>query len=173
MRTRLGLVGMLVLVSVVGAGAPPAAWSRSDPTCTFSATLTLEPALTSLPSWGQFRTDQGDEGSYQCRGAFGYESSGRATGSGDYGSPSSPDSCTDGGEGNGTLQLSDRRTSQKAHFTFMYSPFSDDGIHPATAMGQFSGDRFEGTFTLTALEHSNCVSGVTKVLLEGKGWLTR
>jgi hypothetical protein len=167
MRARAGLAGILVLVSVLGAGAPPAAWSRSDPTCTFSATLTLDPGLSTVPSSGQFRTDDGDEGTYQCRSPFGFgDSSGHAVGYGDYGTRDA-DSCDDGGEGDGTLRLYDDRSSRSGHFTFKYSPFSDDG----TAMGEFTSDRFEGTFTLTRSK-GDCIRGLTKVHLDGKGWVT-
>ncbi len=168
MRARAGLGAIVVLAAILGLGAPPAAWSRSDPTCTFSATLTLDPGLsTAVPSSGQFRTDDGDEGTYQCRSPFGFgNSTGHATGYGDYGTRDA-DSCTDGGEGNGTLRLYDDRSSRTGHFTFKYSPFSDDG----TAMGEFTSDRFEGTFTLTASE-GDCLTGLTKVRLDGKGWVT-
>jgi hypothetical protein len=170
MRARVGFVGILVLISVLGAGAPPTAWSRSNPTCTFSAILTLDPGLSSVfPSEGTFETAHGDEGTYQCRSPFGFgDSTGQATGHGRYGTRDE-DTCSDGGEGEGTLKLYDQRASRSGSFTFTYSPFSSEG----TSMGEFKGDRFEGTFTLTALngEH-DCLKPVTKVRLDGKGWVT-
>jgi hypothetical protein len=173
MGSRAGLVGILVLVSVLGVGAPPAAWSRSGPSCTFSAIVTLEPGLRStVESQGTFETAAGDEGTYQCRTYGLGKSTGQATGWGDYGTRDG-DSCDGGGEGDGNIRLHDRRSSSTTHFTFTYSPFSDDG----TALGEFRGDGFEGTFTLTALgepEAPDClVTPVTRVRLDGEGWLTR
>ena len=168
MRIRVGVVGILMLVSVLGAGGPPAAWSRSDPTCTFTATLTLDPGLSSVvPSSGKFETAPGDEGTYRCRSPFGFggETTGQATGYGRYGTRDD-DSCSDGGEGDGRLRLYDNRSSRSGSFTFTYSPFSSDGV----SMGEFRGDRFEGTFTLKVVDGDCLPTKVTRVQLDGKGW---
>ncbi len=174
MRSRAGLVAILALVSTLGAGAPPAAWSRSGPSCTFSAVVTLEPGLRSaVESQGEFKTAAGDEGTYRCRTfGLGGDSTGEATGWGAYGTRDG-DTCDGGGEGEGNIRLNDRRESRTTHFTFTYTPFSEDG----TALGKFRGDGFEGTFTLTALgkpDRPDClVTPVTRVRLDGEGWLTR
>jgi hypothetical protein len=169
-RTKLALVAILVgglVVADQAVGSRPTASSApANPTCSFSADLVLDPGVSSAPSSGTFATAPGKDGTYKCRGPFGYGKgpSGSAGMSGRYGT-TDEDTCGKGGEGDGKLRLGDR---EGGPFTFTYSKFTD-----GVATGEFHGDRFEGTFTLTAKDGDCLLSPVRKVRLDGEGRATR
>lgn len=166
MRVRTVAVGVVLLASLSGVGAPlPPAGAGPAPTCTFSADIVVDPGLSGELSSGTFETPPDRDGSYRCQ-AFGSQRSGRAGASGSYGTADG-DSCQQGGEGEGRLRFGGDSDGggDTADFTFTYSPFSDDGV----ATGEFQGRRFEGTFTLTVLNGDCARQAVTRVLLQGEG----
>lgn len=154
------MAGALLVGSVLGVAGAPAAWPAGEPRCSFAANLLLDPGLSSTPSSGTYETEGGESGRYSCGGPFGSERTGKAALEGRYGTTDT-DSCAEGGEGEGTLRLG----GGSGDFTFTYSEFSADGV----ARGEFHGDRFEGTFTLTARDGECALARVTRMRLEGEG----
>lgn len=161
MRLRAGLLAASAAALVaVPIGAPPAR-AGASPTCSFSAVVDLDPGLSRLPSSGAFATPPGERGTYSCRGPYGWGKgpSGTATATGRYGTEGG-DTCSEGGEGSGTLRLAGRTGT----FTFTYGPFRD-----GVATGKFDSAQMAGTFDVTVLEGDCLTAPVTRVRLRGVG----
>lgn len=169
---RLVAVGLSATLGWWG-GATPAGAADADRTCDFRAEFTIDPGLSLAPGAGTF-TSYGETGRVICGGgpaglvsaeggAFGAE--------GRYGTID-PDGCT-GGEGTGVQSFWVAGPAGPAHVVnpirFVFRVVSDDGV----MAGRFEGEQFSGTFGILPLE-GDCVTGpVTRVLLRGRGALSR
>lgn len=159
-RRFKGVLGTLTLAGVVLAG--PTATAADEVHCSGVHELTLSPGLSIQPSTGTFK-DQ--FGRMECHGPINGRSStgaGSYADSGRYGTRD-PDTCQDGGEGDGVftsvIPTNDGDVVLTASYTFTYGDFTSN---PGYVSGQFSGDGVHGTFKIRPLEGDCITKAVTR-----------
>lgn len=157
----------------MGMVAPPVGAADSETPCTFEVNVTLSPGLSRSPSSGTFDT-AGESGTLDCQGSVGDQPvTGRGTfgAEGRYGMDADGDDCQSReGRGEGT-----------AHFTVPVEGGSHHVDDPFTmtyrltgrsVVGEITGERFTGTFDVTAANGDCLRIPVTKIRLKGSGLLT-
>jgi hypothetical protein len=154
---------VLLLASLVWVSGMPPADAGRELRCTSVHDDDVSPGLSIRPSSGTVKVPVG---TIECHGPVnGHD----PTGPGPYYEESrygtkDPDTCQDGGEGDGVFSFTIPTTGgdQKltAAFTFTYGgPSAKGGL----VAGQFKGDGFRGTADITPVE-GNCVTEpVTKI----------
>jgi hypothetical protein len=161
MRAKSFLVALALLGGVVSGG--PAAHADDEVHCVNEHDLVFSPGLSIQGSSGSFRETAGTmecEGPINGRtptGVGSYRDSGR------YGIED-PDTCQEGGEGDGvffsSVPTADGDQELTAAYTFTYGDMTS---HPGAVSGEFRGKGVRGVFQATPLEGDCIITPLTRV----------
>jgi hypothetical protein len=152
-------------------GTVPAQANDQTP-CSFKFNADVNPGLSNSPSSGTV-TSNGQTGTITCQGKVNGKT---VTGPGTYGvdgryGTNDPDTCTSGGEGNGTASMtiptSDGPQRVTAPFTYTYGALQN-GILAVT----FKGETWSGTAEVRPTKGDCASAPLTRMTAEGKGTLT-
>lgn len=152
-------------------GTTPAHAKDQTP-CTFKFDSEITPGLSNSPSSGT-HDSKGETGTVDCKGKVNGKT---VTGPGKFGNAgrygtADPDTCTSGGEGDGTttmtLPTSDGLEKVTATFTYTFAPLQN-GIFAVT----FKGEQWSGTTEVRPTTGDCVSSAMTRVAAEGKGTYT-
>jgi len=170
MRMKSLAVALAVGGMVVPGSRP--AQARDEVHCVNAHEVLLSPGLSVQASTGSFTAPVVK--TMECQGPI----NGRTpTGVGSYGEEpgrygtKDPDSCQDGGEGDGvffaSIPTSDGDLELRAPYTFT---FGDLTSNPGFVSGEFRGDGVRGTFKIRPLEGDCLTSPVTRVHVNAEFW---
>jgi len=171
MRQKV-IVGLLATISLLPfAGTGPAQAKEQTP-CSFKFDSDIAPGLSNSPSSGTHNSN-GETGTVDCKGKVNGKSAtgpGKLGVAGRYGT-ADPDTCTSGGEGDGTMTMTvptaDGPQHVEAPFTFTYGALQN-GLLAVT----FKGDQWSGTAEVRPTKGDCVNSALTRMTAEGRGTLT-
>lgn len=158
------LLLVLVLVGFMAPGGRPAQ-AGDEVHCTNVHEVTLSPGFSIQGSSGSFNVPT--VRTMECHGPI----NGRTpTGAGSYGEEpgrygtEDPDTCQEGGEGDGVFFASIPTTDGDLELTAPYTfTIGDLTTNPGFVSGEFSGDGVRGTFKVTPLEGDCVTKPITRV----------
>jgi hypothetical protein len=161
-----------MMALTVGGFALPALSQGDGTPCRFEVDATLSPGVSSRPSSGTF-TSNGETGTVTCDGPVNGEAptgAGTLGLDGRYGLAGGGDSCrSNRGAGDGTMKFTVPTASGSQHvddpFTTTYA------LEGRRVVGKFTGQRFSGTFEITAARGDCFFDPITRVHLSGEGRL--
>jgi len=166
MRMKSYLI-VLALVALLAPGG--AARAADEVHCTNVHELTISPGISVRGTSGTFRDTAG---AMTCRGPINGRTptgAGSYHDSGHYGTKD-PDTCQDGGEGDGVFSSTVPTTDGDLVLTGPYTwTFGDLTSNPGFVSGAFTGDGVRGTFKVTPTE-GDCVTGITKIHVDAEFW---
>lgn len=150
----------------------PTAQAKDQTPCSFKFDADVNPGLSDAPSSGTV-TSKGETGTVTCQGKVNGKS---VTGPGTFGTDgkygtTDPDTCTSGGEGNGTMDLTVPTDDGPQHVTAPYN-FTYGALQNGVLAVTFKGETWSGTAEVRPTK-GDCVSvPLSKMTAEGKGTLT-
>jgi len=169
MRMKSFLIA-LALMAPMAPGGP--ARAADEVHCTNVHELTISPGISLRGTSGTFHditgtmTCPGPINGRTPTGAGSYHDSGR------YGTRD-PDTCQDGGEGDGVFSSTIPTTEGDLVLTAPYTwSFGDLTSNPGYVSGAFRGDGAYGTFKVTPIE-GDCLTGITKVRVDAEFWFAQ
>jgi hypothetical protein len=171
MRRNVIAVVLTTIALLPFAGTGPAQAKEQTP-CSFKFNSDINPGLSNSGSSGTHKTG-GETGTVDCKGKVNGKT---PTGPGTFGVDGrygtvDPDTCTSGGEGDGTMSLTiptaDGPQHVDAPFTFTYGALQN-GLFAVT----FKGDQWSGTAEVRPTKGDCVSSSLTKMTAEGRGTLT-
>jgi hypothetical protein len=145
-RARRAIVGALIVAAWAVPGVSTHVAAETTMSCTAEGDFIMSPGLSTNPSSGTYKSDPGP---LDCKGG----GKGTIEFSGKYGTKD-PDSCSSGGEGNGTTtyKFADGGTVTDDGIEFTYGPFQGGALG-----GSWKGKSSSGTFEVTSID-GDCVS---------------
>ena len=162
----LATIPFLPLTGIVRAQA------KDQTPCSFKFDADVNPGLSNAPSSGTV-TSNGETGTVTCQGKVNGKS---VTGPGKYGmagryGTANPDTCTSGGEGDGTTSMTfptaDGPQHVEAPFTYTYGALQN-GVLAVT----FKGETWSGTAEVRPTKGDCASAPLSKMTAGGKGTLT-
>lgn len=171
---RNTLLAVLALVGFMAPGSLPA-HAADEVHCTNVHEVTLSPGFSIQGSSGSVNV--ATVRTMECHGPI----NGRTpTGVGSYGEEpgrygtEDPDTCQEGGEGDGvffsTIPTTDGDLQLRAPYTFT---IGDLTTNPGFVSGEFSGEGVRGTFKVTPLEGDCVTSPITRVRVNAEFWFAK
>ena len=149
-----------------------AAEAKEQTPCSFKFDAEIAPGLSNSPSSGT-HDSKGETGTVDCEGKV----NGKAvTGPGKFGNvgrygTTDPDTCTSGGEGDGTMTMivptSDGTQQATGKYTYTFAALQN-GIFAVT----FTGEQWSGTAEVRPTKGDCVSSSITRMLVDGKGTFT-
>jgi hypothetical protein len=165
---------LLIVLTLAGFTAPGGspAQAGDEVHCVNAHEVTLSPGFSIRGTSGSFNV--ATVRTMECQGPI----NGRMpSGVGSYGEEpgrygtADPDTCQDGGEGEGvffaTIPTTDGDLELRAPYTFT---IGDLTTNPGFVSGEFSGDGVRGTFKVTPLEGDCVTSPITRVRVNAEFW---
>ena len=167
---KTSLLIVLALMALVAPGSPARAGDEVH--CFNAHEVTLSPGVSIQGTSGSINVEA--VRTMECEGPI---NGSMPTGVGWYGEEpgrygtEDPDTCQQGGEGDGvffaTIPTTDGDLEIRAPYTFT---FGDLTTNPGFVSGEFSGDGVRGTFKLSPAE-GDCVTGpITRVRVNAEFW---
>ena len=149
-------------------GTAPAQAKEETP-CSFKFDAEITPGLSNSPSSGT-HDSKGETGTVECKGKVNGKT---VTGPGTFGNAgrygtADPDTCTSGGEGDGTMTMTvpsaDGPQQASAAYTMTYAALQN-GIFAVT----FKGEHWSGTAEVRPTKGDCVSSALTRMAAEGRG----
>ena len=170
MRKTSLAVALAMVGTVVPGGRP--AQARDEVHCVNVHEVALSPGLSLRGSSGSFTVEvvktMDCQGQINGRTPAGVGSYGEEPGR--YGTVD-PDTCQDGGEGDGvffaSIPTADGDVAIRAPYTFT---FGDLTSNPGFVSGEFKGDGVRGTFKVKPVEGDCVTSPITRVHVDAEFW---
>lgn len=145
-KARRVIFGAMIAVAWAVPGVSTHVAAETTMSCTAEGDFVVNPGLSTNPSSGTYASSPG---TLDCKDG----GKGTIEFNGNYGTKD-PDSCTSGGEGNGTttFKFADGATVTDDGIDFSYGPFQGGALG-----GSWKGKSSSGTFEVTSIE-GDCVS---------------
>lgn len=145
-KARRAIFATLIVAAWAVPGVSTPVIAEATAACTAEGDFVVNPGLSTNGSSGSFASDPG---TLECKDG----GKGSIEFKGNYGTKD-PDTCTSGGEGNGTTiyRFADGKTVTDDGIEFTYGPFQGGALG-----GSWKGKSSSGTFEVTSLD-GDCVS---------------